>query len=58
MILVVLEKKILNFVNVFSLFCNYLPLGKGGALHLYKLESLSSRDTLCQVWLKMDQWFW
>ena len=33
-----LEKKILfNFVNVFSLFRNYLPVEKGGALHLNKL---------------------
>ena len=36
---VVLEKKIFNFVNVFSLFHNYLPLEKGGALHLNKIES-------------------
>ena len=28
------------------------------ALHLYKLESSSPRDTLCQVWLKLAQWFW
>ena len=34
---VVLEK-IFNFVNVFSLFRNYLPLEKGGALHLNKLD--------------------
>ena len=43
----VLEKVILNFINVFSLFCNYLPLEKGRALHLNKLESPSPRDTLC-----------
>ena len=35
---VVLEKKILNFVNVFSLFHNNLPLEKDVALHLNKLE--------------------
>ena len=28
-----------NFINVFSLFRDYLPLEKGGDLHLYKLES-------------------
>ena len=28
------------------------------ALHLKKLESPSPRDTLCQVWLKLAQWFW
>ena len=56
---VVLEKKIfLNFVNVFSLFRNYLPLEKGGALHLNKLESPLPNDALCQVWLKLALWFW
>ena len=33
------RRRVLNFVNVFSLFREYLPLGKGGALHLNKLES-------------------
>ena len=50
-------EKILKVVNVISLFCNYLPLGKGMALHLNKLESPSPRDTLCQVWLKLVQVF-
>ena len=36
-----------NFVNLFSLFCNYLPLGKGVALHLNKLESPFSHE--CSV---------
>ena len=27
-------------------------------LHLKKLESLSPKDALCQVWLKLAQWFW
>ena len=31
---------------------------KGRALHLNKLESPSPKDTLCQVWLKLAQWFW
>ena len=52
------RKRYLNFVNVFSLFHNYLPLEKGGALHLKKLESPSPKDALCQVWLKLAQWFW
>ena len=47
-----------NFVNVFSLFHNYLPLEKSRALHLNKLESPSPEDALCQVWLKLAQWFW
>ena len=44
--------KFLNFVNVFSLNINYLPLEKGVTLYYSKLEVLSSRDALCQVWLK------
>ena len=51
-------RRFLNFVNVFSLFHNYLPLEEGGVLHLNKLESPSPKDALCQVWLKMAQWFW
>ena len=47
-----------NFINVFSLFQNYHPLEKGGALHLNKPESPLPKDALCQVWLKLDQWFW
>ena len=43
---------------VFSLFLNYLPLEKGGAIHLYKLESPPTKDALCQAWLKLVQWFW
>ena len=35
--------RFLNFVNVFLLFCNYLPLEKGMALHLNELEFLHSR---------------
>ena len=46
------RRRFFNFVNVFSLFRNYLPLEQGGALHLNKLESPSPRNTLCQVWLK------
>jgi hypothetical protein len=48
----VLEKILKCFV------CYYLPLEKGTALHLNKLESPSSKDDLCQVWLKLAQWFW
>ena len=32
------RRRFLNFVNVFLLFCNYLPLEKDGALHWNKLE--------------------
>ena len=47
----------LNFINVFSLFHNYLPLEKGWALLLNKLESCSPKDVLCHVWLKLAQCF-
>ena len=52
------EEVFFNFVNVFSLFHNYLPLEKGMALHLNKLEYPSHKDALCQDWLKLAQWFW
>ena len=52
------RRRFFNFINVFSLFRNYLPLEKGGALHLNKLKSPSPKDALCQVWLKLAQCFW
>ena len=51
------RRRFLNFVNVFSLFHNYIPLERGRALHLNKLESPSPSDTLCHVLLKLAQWF-
>ena len=51
------EEDFLNFLNAFSLFRNYLPLEKGRALHLNKLESPWTKDALCQVWLKLALWF-
>ena len=44
--------RFLIFVNIYSLFCYYLPLEKGMVLHLNKLESTSPKDALYQVWLK------
>ena len=52
------RRRFFNFVTVFSLFRNHLPLEKGGVLHLNKLESPSPKDALCHVWLKLAQWFW
>jgi hypothetical protein len=46
-----------NF-SVFLLFCDYLPLEKNNSLHLNNLESPPLKDDLCQVWLKLAQWFW
>ena len=48
----------LNFVNLFSLFHNHLPLEKGGVLHLNNLIYPSFKDAFCQDWLKLAQWFW
>ena len=45
------------FVNVFSLFHNYLPLEKGEALHFHKLELSLPKAGLWQVWLQLAQWF-
>ena len=49
------RRRFLNFVNIFSLFRNYLPLERGVGLHLNKLESTSPKDALCQVWLKFEK---
>ena len=46
------------FVNVFSPFRDNLSFEKGGAFYLNKIESPSPKDALCQVWLKLAQWFW
>ena len=49
-----------NFDNVFSLFRYNLLLKKGVALHLNKLNlsPITTKDALCQVWLKLVQEFW
>ena len=51
-------EKILKSCHFFLLFPNYLPFRSGVALRLNKNAPLSPRDTLCQVWLKLAQWFW
>ena len=56
--LLFLRRRFLNFVNVFSLFCNHPSLERGMALHLNKIEFTLSKDALYQVWLKLAQWFW
>ena len=52
------SKSFWNFVNVFSLFSNYLPLEQGVAIHLNKFESPLLKNALCQVWLNWPVWFW
>ena len=50
------RRRFFNFVNFyyyFLLFGNYLPLEKGGALHLSKFEFQWPKASLCQVWLKL-----
>ena len=47
------RRRFLNFVNVFSLFHNYLPLEKGAALSFNKLGFPSSQDALSQVLLEL-----
>ena len=44
--------------SIFFLFRNYLPLENWGPFIWTKLESPSTKDALCQVWLKLAQWFW
>ena len=51
------SRRFFKFVNVFSLFRNYLPLEINMALHLRMLKYHSPKDALCQVWLKLAQWF-
>jgi hypothetical protein len=52
------RKRFLKIFNVFLLFRYYLSLERGYPLPFNKLESPSSKDDLCQVWLKLVQWFW
>ena len=52
------RRRFLNDPTPFLHFCNYLPLEEELALYLNKLESPSPKDDLCQVWLKLAQWFW
>ena len=44
------EEDFLILSMFFPYFCNYLPLEKGGALHLNKLESPLPKDALCHGW--------
>ena len=46
------------FVNVFSLFRNYLPLEKGGSFIWTNLNGFPSpMDGLCQVWMNLAHGF-
>ena len=52
------EEVFFHFLNVFSIFCNYLLMEKDRTLHWNKHQSPLPKDALCQVWLKLAQWFW
>jgi hypothetical protein len=52
------EEDFLKNLMVFFFFRYYLPLEKADPLHLYKLDTPLPKDDLCQVWLKLAQWFW
>ena len=51
------EEDFFNLDNVFSLF-PYSPLRKGQGPSFEKLEIPSTKDILCQVWLKLAKWLW
>ena len=53
------RRRFLNFINVFSLFRNYLPLEKDVAFIWTILNHRSSpKYALFQVKLKLAEWFW
>jgi hypothetical protein len=53
----VLEKKIFKKISVYF-YCFAIISQKGYPLSWNKFESPSPQDDLCQVWLKLAQWFW
>ena len=52
------EEDFLFIFNIISQFHNYLPLERRRTLHLNQHEFPSTKETLCQVLLKLVQWFW
>ena len=52
------QENILKFRQCIFAISLISPLGKGLALHLYKLQSSSPKEELYSVWLKLAQWFW
>ena len=51
------RRRFLNIFNIILHFRYYLPLEKGVAFHLNKLELTLLKGALCQVWLKLAKWF-
>ena len=54
----ILEKKIFKCVLSIFAFLLLFPLKMGVAFQLNKHKSLSLKDNLCQIWLKLALWFW
>ena len=52
------RRSFLNFVNVFSIYCYYLPWEKSVSFHLINFEFPLPKDALYQDWLKLALWFW
>jgi hypothetical protein len=52
------RRRLFKIFSTFLLFRYYLPFERGYPLPLNKLESPWPKDDLCQVWLKLVQWFW
>ena len=54
------RRRFLNFVNVFSLFCYYLPFNwkRMEPFIWTNLNCLYPKNAVCKVWLKMALWFW
>ena len=55
---VVRRRKLKDFIYVFSLFHYYFPFKVDWVSHLNKLESYSSKDDTCQIWLKLADLLW
>ena len=49
------RRRFVNWVNVFPLL---FSLEKGRGYSFEQSEFLLHKDALCQVWLKLTQWFW
>ena len=48
----------INFCRIFVFpYRNYLPVSKSNALHFNKLKFSLLKDAVCQVWLKLVNWF-
>jgi hypothetical protein len=57
--LLVLEKKILKTFQCIFTILQLSPLREGlSPLFEQKFQSPSPKDDLCQIWLKLAQWFW